>query len=81
LEREAAIALLKEIIAEQAAIPIWVDLEQAKSDLYELHIKPLCVDPDSLKRIVEKHNLTFKEAKGFLVICNEHNKLPIAVNC
>ena len=80
MEREGAIALLKEILAEQAVIPIWVDLEQISSDLYELHIKPSFADLDSLKRIVEKHNFAFKEANGRLVIYSAENESTIAVN-
>jgi hypothetical protein len=80
MEREGAIALLKEILAEQAVVPIWVDLEQISSDWYELDIKPLCVNLDSLKRIVEKHNFAFKEAEGRLVIYEEQNESAIAIN-
>jgi hypothetical protein len=80
MEREDAIALLKEILAEQAVTPIWVDLEQNESDLYELKIKPLFVDLDALKRIVEKHDFEFKQTEGRLVIYKEQNESAIAVN-
>ena len=79
MEREGAIALLKEILAEQAVVPIWVDLEQEESDLYKLHIKPSFVDLDSLKRIVEKHNFALKEAEKRLVIYREQES-AIAIN-
>jgi hypothetical protein len=68
LERGVAIALLKEIFAERAMIPIWVDLVRKESELYELRIKPLCVDSDSLKRILDKYNFACKEVNGRLVI-------------
>ena len=80
MKREGAIALLKEILAEQAVVPMWVDLEQTSSDLYQLDIKPLCVNLDSLKRIVEKHNFAFKQNEGRLVIYREQNKSAIAIN-
>ena len=80
MERQRAIALLKEILAEQAVTPIWVDLEQEKSDLFKLNIKPLGVNIDSLKRIVEKHNFAIKDAQGRLVIYKEHSESAIAVN-
>ena len=80
MERERAIALLKEILAEQAVTPLWVDLEQEKSDLFKLNIKPLGVNHDSLKRIVEKHNFAFKEANGRLVIHSAENKSAITIN-
>ena len=79
MERERAIALLREILAEQAVTPIWVDLEQEKSDLFKLNIKPLGVNIDSLKRIVEKHNFALKEAEKRLVIYREQES-SIAIN-
>ena len=80
MERERAIALLKEILAEQAVTPLWVDLEQEKSDFYKLNIKPLGVNLDSLKQIVEKHNFAIKDTQRRLVIYKEHNESAIAVN-
>ena len=80
MEREGAIALLKEILAEQAVIPLWVDLKQISSSLFQLNIKPLCVNLNSLKRIVEKHGFAFKEVNGRLVIYSAENESTIAVN-
>ena len=80
MERERAIALLKEILAEQAVTPLWVDLEQEKSDFYKLNIKPLCVNLNSLKQIVEKHNFAFKDTEGRLVIYREQKESSIAIN-
>ena len=80
MERERAIALLKEILVEQAVIPVWVDLEREESDLYALRIKPLSVDLQSLKRIVEKNNFSFREDEKRLVIYRKQNESPIAVN-
>ena len=80
MERERAIALLKEILAEEAVIPLWVDLKQVSSDSYKLDIKPLCVNLDSLKEIVEKHNFAFKQVNGRLVIYNIEDESAIAIN-
>jgi hypothetical protein len=79
MERERAIALLKEILAEQAVTPNWVDLEQ-ESNSCKLNIKPLCVDLSSLKRIVEKHNFALKDVNGRLVIYNAKNESAITIN-
>jgi hypothetical protein len=79
MERERAIALLKEILAEQAVTPIWIDLEQ-ESDLYELNIKPLCVNLDLLKRIVEKHHFAIKDVNGRLVIYSAEKESAITIN-
>ena len=73
MKRERAIALLKEILVEQAVTPIWVDLEREESALYELHIRPLSFEPESLKLIVEKHNSAFKDVNGRLVIYSADN--------
>ena len=80
MERERAIALLREILAEQAVTPIWVDVEQEKSDLFKLNIKHLGVNLDSLKQIVEKHNFAFKDTEGRLVIYREQKESAIAIN-
>ena len=80
MERQRAIALLREILAEQAVTPIWVDLEQEKSDLFKLNIKHLGVNLDSLKQIVEKHNFAFKDTEGRLVIYREQKESAIAIN-
>ena len=68
MKRLEAIALLKEITSSKAVIPVWVSLENASSNEYELHIKPENSDSASLKSIVEVHNLELKEVEGFWVI-------------
>ena len=75
MERREAIALLNEMLAEHAVIPTWVDLEKEGPDLYKLQIKPLYVDLNSLKRIVEKHNFELKEAEGRLVILQKAKRV------
>jgi hypothetical protein len=68
LDRGEAIALLREIAANQVATPNWVSLVNGKADSYELQIKPESVDLACLKLIVEKHNLAWKEANGLFII-------------
>jgi len=73
VNRKEAIALLKEISANQAVTPTWISLVGAESGWSEIHIKPEGIDLDCLKLIVKKHNLVLKEAKGLLVVCREHD--------
>jgi hypothetical protein len=73
VNRGEAIAILKEIAANQAVAPNWVSLANRESDSYELHIKPETINSASLKLIVEKHDLTLKEVNGLFVIYKEHN--------
>ncbi len=68
MKREKAIAILKEIVANQVLSLYWVSLVNLESDEYELHLKSESCDPACLEPIVEKHNLVLKEANGVLVV-------------
>jgi len=79
MKRVEAIALLREIASDRAIIPTWVSLEHAKSDGYELRIKPESSDSTSLKPIVKERNLALKEVNGFWIIYRKrgvHKKHP-----
>jgi hypothetical protein len=71
VNREEAIALLKEIAESRHFTIKWISLVNGKAG-YEIHIKPEQGNPASLKPILEKHSLLLKEAKGILVIYREH---------
>jgi hypothetical protein len=68
LKREQAIALLKELATNQILQPKWVSMENREPTGYELHIRYETCDSKRLKPIVEKHELTLKEANGILII-------------
>ena len=67
MERAEAIAVLKEIAADQTLIPEQISLVNG-NDGYELHIKSNFVNQASLSRIVEKHGLALKEVSGLLIV-------------
>jgi hypothetical protein len=73
LKREQAIAILKEIVANQVLKFNWVSLVNGKTGGYELHIKPEIEGSTRLKPIAEEHNLSLKEVNGVLIIYREHN--------
>ncbi len=68
MNREEAIAILKEIAANRVVAPNWVSLINSESDSYELHIKPGIINSASLKLIVEKRDFELKEVNGLFVI-------------
>jgi hypothetical protein len=68
VKREEAIALLKELAANQVLQPFWISMLREESGEFELHIKPETYDSAGLKLIAEKHNLTLKEDKGHLIV-------------
>ena len=74
MKREEAIALAKEMFANQVLPIYWVSLVFRKPDQCELHIKFEKGAPDSLKHLVTKHNLALKEANGVLIIRREHQR-------
>jgi len=71
MKREEAIALLREITSENAIIPNWVSLVNAKSGKYELHVEPEDIHLASLKPIIERHNLQMKKVSRLLVFYRE----------
>jgi hypothetical protein len=73
VNREEAIALLKEIAANKIATISWISLNSV-ADGYEIILKGE-VHKQSLRQIVQKHNLSLKEANGLFVIYQEH-ELP-----
>ena len=73
MERGEAIAILKEIAADQAVTPTWVSLVNGKSGFYELHIKPESIDLASLELIVGRHDLALKRVDGLLIVYRDHD--------
>lgn len=73
MNREEAIAVLKEIAENKRFTFEWISLVNGKIG-YEIHIKPEQGDSASLKPIFENRNLLLKEAKGILVVYREHGK-------
>ena len=72
VKREQAIAILREIVANQVLQLNWVSLVDGMGG-YEVHIKPEIEDSASLNSIVEKHKLAIKEVNGVLIIYKEHD--------
>jgi len=72
LNRTEAIAILREVVDSQIAIARWVSLDD-KSDTCKLLIKGE-VNSQSLKLVVQNHNLAVKESKGLFTIYSENAK-------
>jgi len=73
VNRDQAIALLKEIAENKHFFVEWISLVNGKSGC-EIHIKPERGNPAILKPILEKHGLKLKEVDQTLVIYREHNR-------
>ncbi len=67
MKREEALALLKEIVTIGIIDADWVSLDKRKTDSYEVHIKGEIIH-QSLKPIIQKHNLAVRDVNGVLVI-------------
>jgi len=67
--REQAVALLKELVANDLIHASWVSLEERTPNSYALKFKGNC-DLSLIDPILQKHNLTIKEDKdkGYLII-------------
>ena len=67
--REQAVALLKELVANNLIQTSWVSIEKRTPNSYELKFKGNC-DRSLIDPILQKHNLTIKEYKdkGYFVI-------------
>jgi len=50
----------------------WSSLVKGKSGGYELHVIQEATDPTGLEQIVEKHNLSIKEASELSIIYKKH---------
>jgi len=72
MNRDEAIALLKEIAENQRFAFNWISLVKGKSGC-EIHIKPEWGNPAVLKPIFEKRGLELKEIDELLVIYREHS--------
>jgi hypothetical protein len=73
VNRDEAIALLKEIAQNKNFSVKWISLVNGKPG-YEIHVKPMDGNPASLEPIFEKRGLKLKEVKDTLVIYREHNE-------
>ena len=67
--REQAVALLKELVANDLIQTSWVSIEERTPNSYELKFNGNC-DRSLIDPILQKHNLTIKEDKdkGYFVI-------------
>jgi hypothetical protein len=74
MKREEAMALVKEIFANQVLPIYWVSLVFRKPDRCEIHIRLEKGAPDFLQQFVAKHNLALKEVNGVLIIRREHQR-------
>jgi hypothetical protein len=72
MEREEAIAFLRDLVTNRLFNLNWVTLVSGVAG-YQLHIKPETADLTLLKPAVEKHSLSFKQVDGVLIIYKEHN--------
>jgi len=72
VNREEAIALLKQIAESNRFSFNWISLVTGKAGC-EIHIKSDDGNPDVLKLIFEKLGLDLKEVKGVLVIYRTHD--------
>jgi len=73
VNREEAIALLKQIAENERFSFNWISLVNGKSGC-TIHLKPDEGNPDVLKPIFEKRGLEVKEVEGILVIYRNHDR-------
>lgn len=73
MNRDEALALLKEIAQNKLFSAKWISLVNGKSG-YEIHIKPMQGDPASLEPVFKNRDLKLKEVEGKLVVYREHKR-------
>jgi len=73
VNREEAIAILKQIAESERVSLNWISLVNGKSG-YMIKLKPDEGDSDVLKAIIEKRGLEVKEVEGILVVYRNHDR-------
>ena len=72
MKREAAVAILREIMNNRKIHFKESSLVTGKSGGYELRVESDAASGACLKPIVKKHGLALKEANGFFIIYKQH---------
>jgi hypothetical protein len=69
MRREQAVALVKELVANNLIQTNWLSLDKSKPDSYELKFRGNC-EPLLLDEFLQNRNLAMKEnaEKGFCII-------------
>jgi hypothetical protein len=67
MQKHEALALLKEIVGCQAAVPNWLAIREKEPNNYQISIKGY-YDKEKIRVIVQKSNCAVKESSDLLTI-------------